>query len=396
MESHDILGDEGRMAVNACVKVSIFEHLREYTRDTALQRLWNCCAQLPSALYSLDLLGRRVLPEKDKNGRPKNTYNIMDIHRALSELDEMGYGEICPKEGSGSKEGAQWQEEHEDIDFPAGASNISDIEEDLDEGFSAENDYKSCRAAVEREYAEPIHGDEIDHGSGFIINENLLITCRHVIEDTLSDKTKEIRICNAAIGELSCEVVRCDVRNDLALLHCKDLNLKGNGICPLQLSAEVPLQGMSIFTFGYPLTYAGETALLVTGYVSTGSVERYGRPPLMVLNCPANHGNSGGPVFCWIKGQLMVVALLVQKHMKDILTPKEKEEIEAMRKKLQTSSVNDLEDDQTRWNVLTLKMYDALETHTQFNLCNAVPGSSIVEFILTGKSDVVCQSSQNK
>lgn len=32
-------------------------------------------------------------------------------------------------------------------------------------------------------------------------------------------------------------------------------------------------------------------------------------------------------------------------------------------------------------NLLTLKLYDALETHSQFNLSNALPGVSVVEFI---------------
>ena len=32
-------------------------------------------------------------------------------------------------------------------------------------------------------------------------------------------------------------------------------------------------------------------------------------------------------------------------------------------------------------NLLTLKLYDALETHSQFNLSNALPGDLVVEFI---------------
>ena len=32
-------------------------------------------------------------------------------------------------------------------------------------------------------------------------------------------------------------------------------------------------------------------------------------------------------------------------------------------------------------NLLTLQLYDALETHSQFNLSNALPGHCVVEFI---------------
>ena len=31
--------------------------------------------------------------------------------------------------------------------------------------------------------------------------------------------------------------------------------------------------------------------------------------------------------------------------------------------------------------LLTLKLYDALETHSQFNLSNAVPGHYVIEFM---------------
>jgi len=241
----------------------------------------------------------------------------------------------------------------------------------------------------------PEETDELGHGSGFIIGDHLLITNKHVIQDALDDKTKEIRISNNVVDELPCEVVHCDPRTDLAILYCKDLNLKQNEICPLKLCGEDPLPGQSIFTFGFPFTYSGKTALFVKGYVS-GSQEVYGRPTLMVLNCPVNHGNSGGPVLCWIKGQLNVVGVLVQKHKKHIVTIEEKNMIEAMRLSLQKSSLADLQNPQTAFNFLTLKLYDALEeTHCQFNLCNAVPGSIVSKyidpFIHASKYDAECK-----
>ena len=59
---------------------------------------------------------------------------------------------------------------------------------------------------------------------------------------------------------------------------------------------------------------------------------------MAVLNCPLNSGNSGGPVLCWVEGQLKVVGVATQKHFKKILTPNEQVtiNIEQIRKMLQT------------------------------------------------------------
>jgi len=97
-----------------------------------------------------------------------------------------------------------------------------------------------------------------------------------------------------------------------------------------------------------------------------------------------------------------------QKHFKEILTLEEREKIEKIRESLQTSTIPSVADDaikrasverasrehaigyhpclepdpcQTPMFLLTLKLYDALETHSQFNLSNALPGQYVIEFI---------------
>jgi len=202
-----------------------------------------------------------------------------------------------------------------------------------------------------------------------------------------------------------CEVIEDDGLKDLALLYCKDLNLKQNGVCPLQLSDQPLLPGMQIFSFGYPMSHKGKEAIFVNGYVS-GSEEIYSELCLLghtmaVLNCPLNPGNSGGPVLYWVNGQLKVVGVATQKHFKEILTLEERRKIEKIRESLQTSSITSVSDDdikltsdsdkrrllspdhlcQTPMFLLTLKLYDALETHSQFNLSNALPGHCVIEFI---------------
>ena len=119
----------------------------------------------------------------------------------------------------------------------------------------------------------------------------------------------------------------------------------------------------------------------------------------MVLNCSLNSGNSGGPVLCWVNGKLKVVGVATQKHFKEILTLEERQTIENIRESLQTQGISDLPEDVKLWGVplrdyyrnprthvtpmalLTLKLYDALETHSQFNLRNALPGKLVVDFI---------------
>ena len=261
------------------------------------------------------------------------------------------------------------------------------------------------RAEIEAEYAKATEEMEIEHGSGFIIHDHFIVTNKHVIVDVANDKTKEICISNTAIDELHCEVIEDDGLKDLALLYCKDLNLKQNGVCPLQLSDQPLLPGMQIFSFGYPVSHKGKKAIFVNGYVS-GSEETYSKLCLLghtmaVLNCPLNPGNSGGPVLCLVNGQLKVVGVATQKHFKEILTLEERRKVEKIRESLQTCTMSSVPDDaikhaafsresfylpkpdpcQTPMFLLTLKLYDALETHSQFNLSNALPGHCVIDFI---------------
>ena len=222
--------------------------------------------------------------------------------------------------------------------------------------------------------------EEIHHGSGFVIANNLVITSKHVIEEAVNDETLVIRILNETIGELPCVVVvHCDTSKDLALLYCPGLDLKQHGICPFVLSKEALWPSLSVFSFGYPLTHPGRSALFVKGYVS-GFVERYGREPLIVLNCVVNPGNSGSPVLRRIDGDLKVVGVVAQKHKKDILTVEEISILEEERSTLQMKCASDSRDQ--FWKSVSLKMYDALnETHCQFGYGNVVPGHLVVKFL---------------
>ena len=234
-----------------------------------------------------------TFPEKDTDIFPtsggghvvqkiNHTYDIFDIQNAIEYFDSKKLLEKYPEE-----EGPESDKWRKSVD--------------------------EQRAEIEREYVEATTNVEIEYGSGFVIQDHFLITNKHVINTALCDESKrtQISISNAVIGDLLCEVAFCDAGKDLALLYCPDLNL--DGVCPLQLSNQPLLPGMHILSFGYPISHTRETALFVSGYVA-GSKRTFSGHTMAVLNCPLNSGNSGGPVLCWVKGQLKVVGVATQKH----------------------------------------------------------------------------------
>lgn len=170
-----------------------------------------------------------------------------------------------------------------------------------------------CNIPVAEDRSEDDY-EEVDYGSGFIIRNKfrseLIITAYHVVADATENSAveMEIRVSNARVNGLKCQVAKCDVQNDLALLRCEELDVKKIGISPLQLSEQAPLQGMSVFTLGYPVSHEGKTALFLNGCVAGETGEQNGKPhPLIILNIPLDCGSSGAPVFWRCKGELSVL-----------------------------------------------------------------------------------------
>ena len=257
------------------------------------------------------------------------------------------------------------------------AANAPDDEgfDEVDEGVEVDegiDEELSCEETFTR-----------GHGSGLIIDHKFVITCKHVVQDAIDDEqnTIEIRILNDAIEELPCKIVHCDVANDLALLYCESLDLKQMGICPIELSEDQLWPSISLFTFGYPLTYNGNQAILAKGFVS-GVLDRLFKEPFMIINLPVNHGNSGGPVFCRVGDAIKVVGVVAQRHIKEILTSDEKEFVEKERRSERSNS----QEHECKYRSITFKLYDACnETHCQFNYGNAIPARLVSKFIADAK-----------
>ena len=341
---------------------------RRYTRSEAERRVRDCFAGSFVCDYT-DIFASKSV----ENGEKKidQTYNIFDIQSAIRYFDSKKLVDKYPEE-----EGPEADKKRKLVD-----------EE---------------RAGIKKEYDEATAIVEIEHGSGFIIRDHFVITNKHVIESALNDNSNNTRILisSASLGEheLPCKTAHYDGGKDLALLYCQDLEM--NPIHPLQLSNQPLLPGMQVFSFGFPIGHTGDTALFVNGYVS-GSKKTPQGHTMAVLNCPLNSGNSGGPVLCWVEGQLKVVGVATQKHFKDILTLSERMTVAAIQEKMQASVIPDVSEylkathegrfcygdlpllGKTSIYLLTLKLYDALETHSQFNLSNALPGAQVIDFLKT-------------
>ena len=99
MHSHnwyDLLGEEdGRKAAAACVKVAIFgkPKFQRYTRQSALNRLWDCYGgKFPNKFCGTEL-DPVILPERNVRGK-KEFYDIRDVYKALNNFDKMKFVKI--------------------------------------------------------------------------------------------------------------------------------------------------------------------------------------------------------------------------------------------------------------------------------------------------------------
>ena len=82
----DVLGSEGRKALNACVKVKIYgkPEVRRYDKCTAWDRFYNCYVRQEG------IRSPHVWIHFDENTK---AYTIVDIHNALVKCDNLPYVE---------------------------------------------------------------------------------------------------------------------------------------------------------------------------------------------------------------------------------------------------------------------------------------------------------------
>ena len=360
MTSIDLLGDDGREALNACVKVCCI-----LLQPSTLAREIGCTPTYPAlASEGLDAATLESILNYEFSEMKRETgyyYEVLTPYSLRAfDID----GKLVREYFEYSPTLATFTKRHERKDISAKVCQSCDRGQD-----TQEKKQENKRLEVGSECATAGGYFNIGIGSGFILHNHFIVTSRHVLQTYNEEESRQICISNAVIGKLPCKVAYQDEAIDLALLYCPGLNLELNGIHPLHLSNRSLLPGMPMFSFGYPMGHTGDTALFVTGYVSAGTSS------MMSLNCPLNSGSLGSPVISRTNdGQIKVVGIVTQKPFKEVLTLEEKSAIEKIQKSSQTSIVKPQPH-------LTLKLYGILKTHSLLDSSNALPGCMVVEFI---------------
>lgn len=130
-------------------------------------------------------------------------------------------------------------------------------------------------------------------GTGFLIStDGYIITCYHVIENSIEVKVKGIN--GNFTTEYVAEIVSQDIQNDLAILK---INGNVDHTPSYGIKWDVSEVGEDVFTLGYPLkTSMGDEIKLTNGIISAksgfqGNISNY------QISVPVQPGNSGGPLF---------------------------------------------------------------------------------------------------
>ena len=314
---------------------------RKYSRSGAERRVRDCFAG--TLREDTD-----IFPNV-RNSR-EATFNIFDIKSAIDNFDEKKLLDKYPKPGQGEDEKRK---------------NVDDQ-----------------RAGILTEYEKTIKLATISYGTGFLIGNGLAITNEHVIRRHLNDKERYgLFVSNELIHCLPTEVVFVDDKNDLALLHCPNLNLNDTEIGSFNLCGVDLLVGQSVFCFGYPHTHRGETALFVEGKVA-GYKKELHKEPLVTLNCSLRSGCSGGPVMRRIKGQIVVLGVVRELHKQDIFEENERNFMENMNMQANNLLLQMVLKFIKPLIKLVFKLHYALNsTHSPFNFINVIPARKVKKLL---------------
>ena len=147
-------------------------------------------------------------------------------------------------------------------------------------------------------------------GTGFYVDDNLVMTNHHVISNLRTDTTSVDIEKLGKDGKFSGTVVGYDSRRDLALLRVEEMGAP----FPIYIGA-VPPRGVVVSAFGHPRNIRWiYTRGVVSGYVPSRD-----RTSLVVTDAAINKGNSGGPLV--YAGKVIGVNRMMQ--MSELLDPTE-------------------------------------------------------------------------
>jgi Trypsin-like peptidase domain len=216
----------------------------------------------------------------------------------------------------------------------------------------------------------------ISFGSGFLLNDGVLITNAHVVNGCAGHTLLGVSTSNAQIA-FSKTII--DPVRDLAIL-VPSVPLDGGYVLAVEDSPE---PGTRVDTWGYPFGYNGTSPLLSVGYVAgyRNSLDNGGSVKHIVVNGAFNHGNSGGPLLVSQGSEVIgVVALTFHFYPPEVRTY-----IDALGKN-QAGAVFTLHHhDGTTENIVdsqvTSMVLDEFYQKTQIDIGEAIAASELKQFL---------------
>jgi len=151
-------------------------------------------------------------------------------------------------------------------------------------------------------YSNPLNTFNIfeTSGTGFFITKKLILTCYHVIENSVI-----IDIFYKNTNEVKATIKHIFPDDDLAILEIKeDLN----DVIPLEMKVISEKETNDVLTIGFPLSSKN---IKITKGIISGYQES-----LIQTDASLNHGNSGGPLVINDKGEYKVIGVNVSKLSK--------------------------------------------------------------------------------
>ena len=148
-------------------------------------------------------------------------------------------------------------------------------------------------------------GDGISFGSGFLLNNGVLVTNAHVVADCAGQQLAGIKHFEQADRFFEDDL---DNVRDLAVLIPSEPIPGGYALAP----DVTPEAGTRVDFWGYPFGYNGTSPLLSVGYVAgyRTSKDNGGDVKHIVVNGAINHGNSGGPLLVSQENKVIGVIVL--------------------------------------------------------------------------------------
>ncbi|MGO4514577.1 serine protease [Terriglobus sp. 2YAB30_2] len=227
-------------------------------------------------------------------------------------------------------------------------------------------------------------GKMISFGSGFLLNNGVLVTNAHVVNDCtgqqlagISTSNKEITFSNTILDNV----------RDLAILIPSKAISGGYA-----LGADVtPEAGTRVDFWGYPFGYNGTFPLLGVGYVAgyRTSRDNGGSVKHLVVNGAINHGNSGGPLL--VSQQNEVIGVIVLTF--HFYPPEVRQIIDAMAANSGSGVVyNYTRPDGTKGGLmeaqLTAAVLDEFYNKTQIDIGEAITASELRQFMQEHVADL--------